>query len=641
MCGICGVISREPLAETGFVSRMQDALVHRGPDGAGNFEMECQVALAVRRLSIIDLNSGWQPLYNEDKSLTLICNGEIYNFVELRESLQSKGHTFRTLTDSETILHLYEDYGIDCVHHLRGMFAFALWDSKQHMLFLARDRIGEKPLYLYERDGLLLFASEMKSLLASGFVPFELDPKSIDLYFHYHYVPEPLTPIRYVRKLSPASRMTIRLHPWEIQEDCYWRMEDAPPITDNPGDRLFSELESVAKIVVRSDVPIGIALSGGLDSSAVAALISKSCPGQLQAFSVGYPGLPAHDEREDARALAEFLRIPFHEMELRTEEMAANFPHLVRSRDDPIADIAAYGYYSVMKLAREHGVTVMMQGQGGDELFWGYQWVAKAVRRSIRKGKLLQNCIQALPEYFRLARPASWSRRDLRKWKRKWFGLRDGWNELQMDKTSPPEQLVFYDLVADFQNARARTRRDLYTNTFSEKLRDSDPCALFKSTTPWSAPDILLTRLICETYLLENGIAQGDRLSMASSVELRLPLLDFRFIETVIGLRKSQSDYLLSPKSWLKEASRKILPDWVLNRPKKAFSPPAKEWFAALFEKYGECAKGGYLEETGILKPEVTSSLAKGATAPRELVSLLFRALVLEVWCREMQSYHN
>ena len=631
------MISREPLAETGFVSRMQDALIHRGPDGAGSFKMKRQVVLAVRRLSIIDLISGWQPLYNEDKSLTLICNGEIYNFVELRESLEARGHTFRTHSDSETILHLYEDFGIDCVHHLRGMFAFALWDSKQHMLFLARDRIGEKPLYLYEQDGLLLFASEMKSLLASGLVPFDLDPKSIDLYFHYHYVPEPMTAIRNVRKLRPGFRMTIRLHPWEIQEDCYWRMEDAPPITDNPGECLFSELESVAKIVVRSDVPIGIALSGGLDSSAIAALISKNRPDQLQAFTVGYPGRPVHDERNDARALAEFLRIPFHETELRTEEMAANFPDLVRSRDDPIADISAYGYYSVMKLAREHGVTVMMQGQGGDELFWGYPWVADAVRRSIRKGKLLHNGIQALPEYFRLTKPASWSRRDLRKWMRNWLGFRDGWNELQMHKTSPPDQLVFYDLVADFQNARSRTRRDLYSNTFSEELNDSDPCALFKNTPPWSATDILLTRLICETYLLQNGIAQADRLSMASSVELRLPLVDFRLIETVIGLRKKQSDYLLPPKSWLKEATRKILPDWVLNRPKKAFSPPAKEWFAALFEKYGKCAKCGYLEEIGVLKPEITSNLAEGATAPRELGALMFRALVLEIWCQEMQ----
>ncbi|MEP6903038.1 MAG: asparagine synthase (glutamine-hydrolyzing), partial [Actinomycetota bacterium] len=369
------------------VSRMSAAQIHRGPDGEGEYYAET-VALAARRLSIIDPLGGWQPLYNEDKSLALIINGEIYNYIELRNGLKAAGHEFLTDADGEVILHLYEENETDFINHLRGMFAFALWDNNRRRLILARDRMGEKPLYLFERDGQILFASELKSLLHSRLVPFELDPSAVNLYFHYQYVPEPLTPIKGVRKLDAAKMLIVDTENWQIEEKTYWKMEDAPPLEGEPRNLIRQKLEEVSELIVRSDVPIGVALSGGLDSSVVAAFAVHKQP-NLFAFCVGYAGRPESDERCDAETFARFLKVPFFDVELDTQTIVNFFPELNLWRDDPIADIAGFGYYAVMQLAREHGVPVVLQGQGGDELFWGYPQLRAAVEENFKKAALL------------------------------------------------------------------------------------------------------------------------------------------------------------------------------------------------------------------------------------------------------------
>ena len=242
MCGITGIVSRDPLRQESIerLARMNDSMVHRGPDGAGHLEAP-HVALSIRRLSIIDLGTGWQPLYNEDHSVAVIANGEIYNYVELRESLLGEGHRFKTASDIETIPHLYETHGDDFVEHLRGMFAIALWDSRRQRLVLARDRMGEKPLFLWQDRDRLIFASEMKTLLCSGQVPFELDPTAVDQFFHYQYVVEPRTPLRGVRKLPAGHLLTVDLAPWSVTERCYWRMEDAPLLEGDPPELIRSK----------------------------------------------------------------------------------------------------------------------------------------------------------------------------------------------------------------------------------------------------------------------------------------------------------------------------------------------------------------------------------------------------------------
>jgi asparagine synthase (glutamine-hydrolysing) len=634
MCGIAGIVSHRPIeaGEIAALGAMNNRLRHRGPDGEGHFTA-ANVALAMRRLSIIDLAGGWQPLYNEDRSLVIVANGEIYNYVELRKQLEERGHRLTTSGDIETILHLYEEHGLDCVQYLRGMFAFALWDSRRRRLVLARDRMGEKPLYLYESDRGLVFASEMKALIASGLVPFELDPNAIDLYFHYQYVPEPMTPLKGVRKLDAAHLLTVDTDPWRVEERCYWRMEDAPPIDGDPATLIREQLETVSELVIRSDVPVGVALSGGLDSSAIAALAQKKYPGTMHAFSVGYPGAPENDERADARRLANCLGMPFHDVELDTASMVEFFPELVLMRDDPIADVSGYGYYAVSKLAREHGVPVLLQGQGGDELFWGYPWLAEAARESKRKYALRdQRALAALPHYLGISLPRGGSRYEFAQWALTFAGLRPGWQSFRRDRASEAEQFVFYDLVSDFAIAK-ETTRNVYSKLFCEQLNGSRVGELFTFAHPWPNVDVTVTRLICDTYLRENGVTQGDRLSMASSIELRLPLLDHRFVETVIGLRKTQSDVSRPPKDWLKASLSGLLPDWVMKRRKRGFTPPVTEWHNALSVAYGGSLSDGYLSQSNVFSQEGARLLATGSLPD---ATFSFKAIVLEQWCRQI-----
>lgn len=636
MCGICGIVSRNPLKDFDPVRQMQDALQHRGPDGAGDFSDD-HIFMAMRRLSIIDLKTGWQPLYNEDRSLVLIANGEIYNFVELGEHLRKRGHRFASQSDCETILHLYEDHQEECVLHLRGMFAFALWDTRRQRLLLARDRMGEKPLYLYENQGQLVFASELKALLQSGLVPFELDPVAVDRYFHYQYVPEPETPVKGVRKLSAAHTLSVNAKSWTISERCYWRMEDAEPLEGDPAELIRAELDRVTELVIRSDVPVGVALSGGLDSSAVAALATRKYPGTIHAFSVGYPDEWEGDERPQAKALADFLGIPFHEIQLTTADMVSLFPNLVYWRDDPIADMSGYGYYAVMKLAHDHGVPVIMQGQGGDELFWGYSWVRKAVRESSWKMEALRKGPPTLLNSLHLETPEGFPCRGRKEFVRTIGGVRRSLRRYQRWKTTPRDRVVFYDLESDFENVESKVR-SVYAPAYRDQLKDVSAGGLFDIPQPWPQLEILMTRLICQTYLIENGITQGDRLGMASSVELRLPLVDFRLVETVIGLRKTCSDYRLPPKAWLKESLRGLLPDWVMRRPKRGFTPPVRVWQEALFAAYGAQLANGYLVQTGVLTPQSAAAISIGNSTRDTGIPLSFKALVLEMWCRRLAA---
>lgn len=611
---------------------MMDALHHRGPDGEGEYTAP-HVHLGMRRLSIIDLTGGWQPLFNEDRSLVLIANGEIYNFIELRGQLIERGHEFRTHSDCEVILHLYEEQEMECLHQLRGMFAFALWDVNRRRLVLARDRMGEKPLYLYEQDGQLFFASEFKSLLRGGAVPFTLNPPAINNYFHYGYVPEPLTPIEGVRKLPAGHFMILDLEGWQRREVCYWKMEDAVPLDDNPGDLIRRELDTVSEIIVRSDVPVGVALSGGLDSSAIAALAAKKYPGTIQAFSVGYPHYPRGDERVQAREFAEYLKIPFHEVELDTTQLVSFFPQLILWQDDPIADIAGFGYYAVMRLAREHGVPVILQGHGGDELFWGYPWARRAVQETMRKADISQITSSSFLKYLRLRAPKSLTAGGVIDWIRDQGGIKSSIAGYFRDLRNSPEQMVFYDLSPDFRVAQEEAF-GLFSPSFNERLLDSSPMDIFSIPRPWPPIETTITRLLCQTYLLENGVAQGDRLSMASSVELRLPLLDYKLVETVIGLRKRRPDSHLAPKAWLKEALSDVLPSWVVNRPKRGFAPPVRLWHNSIFSAHGASLDGGVLTEQEVLSQAAGRDLSRGAFPYGITAPLSFKALVLELWCR-------
>jgi asparagine synthase (glutamine-hydrolysing) len=621
MCGICGIVSNSSINK-GVVKAMNNAMVHRGPSGEGYYDVD-GLSMGMRRLSIIDLNTGWQPLYNEDKSLVLMVNGEIYNYLELRADLKTKGHTFATESDGETILHLYEEYGVDCLSYLRGMFTFCLWDEKNQKVFIARDRMGEKPLYLYEKKNQLIFSSELRSLLASKQIEIELDPVAIDMFFHYHFVPEPLTPIKHIRKLPAGHYITIDKASMKIEQVEYWNMEDAPILKGDPITLIKEQLNELSKLVVRSDVPVGVALSGGVDSAIVAALAVKYYKGNMHAFTIGYEGRPESDERYAAQKIAQHLGMPFHEIELTNKEFISNFPSMCSHTDDPIADISAFGYYSVSKSARMHGVPVLLQGQGGDELFWGYNWVQNNF-----KYVELKNNESSFSQYYKNKFSEKFSAPTFKKFTKGILSYRDAKKLYLKHKNEKQEIFPFYDYFTGFNADYKEIYGDLMINNFT----DLDSTKPFHVKKPWQNTSVTLTRLISQTYLLENGIAQGDRLSMANSVELRLPLVDYRLVETVIGLRKSIKDNNLPSKYWLKEIGKEMLPHWIFEARKRGFEPPVELWLNGILKEYGNKLIDGHLVQKGVLNRKAAFDFSKGKSNPQVIFPGYFNALVLELW---------
>jgi len=643
MCGIFGVFSKNSITDRHkeSIKKISSEILHRGPDGEGIF-VDQNCILSMRRLSIIDLEGGWQPFLDESRNLALVVNGEIYNHVELRDELMSKGYVFKTRSDCETILYLYIEYGFDCLEYLRGMFSFALWDGDNQHLFIARDRLGEKPLYLAEVGDDLYFSSELRPLVKSGIVPFKLNPDTINLYFHYRYIPEPDTALEGVRKLPAGNYLIVDKKSGSISQHNYWDFQNIDAVEGNPAELIREKLLEVSDIILRSDVPVGIALSGGLDSSALACLASRR-QSNIHAFSLGYDCDHHSDERSNAKELASYLGLPFHEIELSSSDFVDMFPDMVFARDDPIMDISGCGYQAISMRAKEEGVPVLLQGHGGDELFWGYNWVREAAEYSEIKESLFDKGGK-LPwyRYMPFEMPKSLAVADLLRWVVGWCGVKHGMQKVKKIHESYQKnrnQYIFYDLVPHYIQAQNNIS-SLYTKEFSLKLSEEhSPNSVF-SRNDHDSIDIAITDLIFKTYLCENGVAQGDRLSMASSVELRLPLLDYKLVETVIGLRKNKSDRDLGAKYWFKEAVKDIVPDWVMNRPKSGFQPPVRRWTEALFKEYGHLIKNGYLVSEGIIKPEVQGILSRGpytslGFAKSGASHLAFETLVLEIWCRK------
>lgn len=566
---------------------MMSELAHRGPNGVGEL-VSPHVALGMTRLAIIDIAGGAQPLYDCAGSAALVVNGEIYNYKELRRELGRRGHVLRTGSDAEVAVHLYEELGTEFVSRLRGMFALALWDPRLRLLVLARDRMGEKPLYFRLGRRSITFASELRALVRSRTFSPELDPTAIHEFFHYQYVPEPLTPLLGVSKLPAGHILTVDVPRWRVEQSQYWSMVDAPPLEGDPVEAVGDQLRALGPLVTQADVPVGVALSGGLDSSAVAALAASSSPNGVHAFSLGYRGRPAIDERGEAEQLAGVLGMPYHDIELSEQDVVSSFGRLARAWNEPIADLAGFSYLAIAESAGRNGVPVLLQGQGGDELFWGYPWVRRALTES--RSRACRN-------------------------------------------DAGPHRLTFYDLDPDYQEA-ARCCQGLYTEDWLRRVDLEAPAARFTAPRWPENLAVEITRLISQTYLLSNGIAQGDRITMSASVELRLPLVDHRLVETTVGFRKRIDDHALTPKEWLRGAVASLLPGVVLRRPKRPFAPPVHQWHAALQQAYGWMLPDGMLVSVGALRQEAATRLAVAPFPPSGGSPLSFKALVLEAWFR-------
>jgi len=634
MCGILGRFYRQPAHRSPFTKQDLATLAHRGPDGSGVYT-DSHIQFGHTRLAIIDLTEGGhQPMTYENGRYVITYNGEVYNYLEVRKELEAKGERFVSRSDTEVLLAAYKVWGRECVSHFRGMFAFALWDEREKSLFLARDRCGEKPLFYYRDDQCLAFASELKGLLPMLPSCPALDLSIVDMYLHYQYVPEPFTLLQGVQKLPAGHTLMLSLDNWFAEPVRYWSVEEPTKSsglpTDTPGIlRCIREgLEEAVKLTLRSDVPVGVALSGGIDSGAIAALAQKNSSEPLHAFSVGYPGCPPYDEREQARALAEQLGMIVHELELPVDSFVEFFPRLVQIMDEPIADPAAFGHYSVPKAAADHGVKVMLSGLGGDELFWGYPWVTQAVITNQNMAASRSTASSRMQRFFSKVRHYS----SLPSCCQRYASLLCGVGTLPR----PVQQLHFYEAEPNFEDA-FRTKHTVYGPAM-RAVNEENP---FRPTDIGSRKreqiPAAVIRMLLDTWLVSNCLSLGDRVSMGVSVETRLPFLDVGLIELVMGLRNKQPDHTLGQKAWLRMALKGVLPEEILTRPKAGFRPPVQEWLLGVITRYGSALCNGNLTKTGVLNEKKVNSMLHDLPKPRwSELFFLYKLVLLEMWWSEV-----
>jgi len=642
MCGIAGAFHPDALspAAIGAVRKMQSALIHRGPDGEGWFQSR-RAVLAHRRLSIIDVDGGQQPLRGESAGVVAVVNGEVYNYVELRRELLARGARLRTQGDSEVVPWLYERDGANFVEALRGAYALALWDEDRQQLTLVRDRVGEKPLaYATGRDGTFYFASEIGALVASGMVPLDPDPIAINRYFHFRFVPEPATPLAAVRKLPAGHRLVLSPESPIPLPSAYWSVSQAAPLSRDPIELIRADLEEVGRIIVRSDVPVGVALSGGLDSSIVASLAARHAACPVKAFSVGYPGRPACDERADAAEFARHLGVEFVEVELEASEVVDGFDALVTDMAEPIADVAGSSYRAVMRAARREGIKVMFQGQGADELFWSYGWMRQALQenmtRDTRPGILdsLGTSLRA-----RMHMPSISSPRRFAQWVVQGGGFVDALEQYERIRRGPEAPGVFWDVARPLRRIANEVAR-IAGPALAPQAGLEGVLASFPRRESGESWRRWLVRAIVGTYLLENGISQADRYSMAAGVEARLPFVDHVLVEHAVGLNDGRPDAVTPGKTWLRAAVADHIPSWVLSRPKRGFSPPTRDWVASLVRERGPSLATGELVTMGLLSRAGVQLLARpSGPFDRGLRDqIAYQTLVLEQWFKAMQT---
>lgn len=641
MCGVIGQFQ----AKAGDFNRLGPAdlsrLSHRGPDGNGIYSNK-RIQLGHTRLAIIDLSdAGRQPMASADGRFVVTFNGEIYNHLELRVELESIGEQFASSSDTEVLLVAYKTWGANCVRRFRGMFAFALWDNIEQTLFLARDRCGEKPLFYFRDDNRIVFASELKALVPLlGNIP-RLNSAAVDMYLHYQYVPEPYTLLTGVHKLPAAHTLTVSSANFGALPVRYWDVEstgyDGPVPTDMPSilSSIRDGLEDAVAMTLRADVPVGVALSGGIDSGAIAAIAQKHYPEPMHAFCVGYPGRPPYDERAQARELAESLGMIVHEVELPVESFVSFFPDLVRIMDEPIADPAAFGHYSVPKAAADLGIKVLLTGIGGDEIFWGYNWVTgtASTNQFLTQTPALQTLTRMAASPSARSFVASLAAHPrvpaaLRRWA---VFLRD-----LADSRTPTNQLRFYMAESNFPEAFA-----LKDAIYGEAMRSLPP------ETPFLPTDIGLRsfqeipaaviRMLFDTWMVSNAVALGDRVSMGVGVEARLPFLDVGLIERVMALRARTPDHKLGQKAWLRAALKGVLPDDVLKRPKAGFQPPVQQWLSGVINTYGQhLIDGELVRESIITNDKAKAALSQMPKQGWKGLFFLYKLVLLEMWYRKV-----
>lgn len=620
MCGIVGIASQSPVSDRGWLALGRDALRHRGPDDAGLWwSADGRVGLGHRRLAVIDLSpGGHQPMQDAGGGLCIVFNGEIYNFAELRKDLAAKGHDFHSKSDTEVILAAYREWGTDCLARLSGMFAFALYDGRQRQLFMARDRAGEKPLFYAPAQGTLRFASELKGLMADPALARRLDPEALDCYLAMGYVPGERCMLQGVKKLPPAHALLFDLGSGESRLWRYWQLpEYSDPAASAPADEagLLQELEVLLEAAVGrqlvADVPVGILLSGGVDSSLITAMAVRSAP-RVKTFTIRFPGYGAYDETEHARLIARHFATEHLEL-VAAESSVDLLQPLARGFDEPMVDSSMIPTYLVSRLVREH-CTVALGGDGGDELFAGYPHYNRLLWLQQNLGAIPRNLRQAAASAAAALLPVGFK----------------GGNWLQALgadlRTSVPLIFSVFD-----RNSRQRLMAGHGSwNLAAERIREA--------SVPQSA-DLLqrATRMDFGNYLAEDILVKVDRASMLNSLELRAPLLDHRLIEFAFGKVPSRLKATAhGRKILLKKLARRILPPQFDHQRKQGFSIPLASWLQSGSWKafFRETLLGS---DNTLFDHKVVNELLAGQAKGRSNSERLFALVLFELWRREYQ----
>lgn len=621
MCGIAGFLVNQTLSSPEQILRdMCDVIRYRGPDDAG-YHVDAGCGIGMRRLSIIDLASGHQPITNEDGSVWIVFNGEIYEYQHLREDLQAKGHRFRTHSDTEVILHLYEEKGVECFKHLRGMFAIALWDARRGKLILARDRLGKKPLYYTMLPGQgLYFGSELKCLHAAG-LHFDLDQEALQLYFLYGYIPEPWSPFRQVRKLPPGSWLSYEKD-GRVEQGTFWKMP-IPASEPMPGDtraaaavRIREMFDEAVRIRMIADVPLGAFLSGGIDSSSVVASMALQSAEPVRTFSIGFEEAD-YNELPAARLVAQKYKTQHHEILVKPEAVGL-VERLTRYFDEPFGDSSAIPTFIVSEFAARH-VKVALTGDGGDELFGGYEvhWSAPGLERWER-----------IPAGFRTVLRALAAALPYQAYGKNFL------NVIGMEST-----LARY---MERNYAHYHLRKQLLR---TEWMLPAESAWLLGKMSHCLVPgdsNILTQALYFEAKATLPGdmLVKVDRMSMANSLEVRSPLLDHRLAEMAAGIPHRWKIEGHQGKCILREALQDRLPGELLRLPKKGFAVPLAHWFRGqLRDMLRSVLLSSRFLNRGIANPAFVGALLdEHETGRRNNSHWLWSLLMMELWFRELEQ---
>jgi asparagine synthase (glutamine-hydrolysing) len=630
MCGIAGKIAvrtNAPDIDAGVVRGMMSLISHRGPDDDGIYT-DRRAVLGHRRLSIIDLGTGKQPISNEDGTVWIVYNGEIYNFPELRKQLLARGHIFKTHTDTEVIVHLYEDYGEGCVNFLRGMFAFALWDARNKKLLLARDRVGIKPLYYVEDHGSLLFASEVKAFRADPSLALELNPQAIHTFLTFLYVPGSETLFRNVQKLEPGHYLIAKDGHVEVTR--YWDLKFTAPESNGHFREAVEELRTMLRETVRdhmiSDVPVGVLLSGGVDSTALLSFAVHETRKKVSTFTIGFEGQQFADERPYARLAAQTFSSEHYEMTITADNFRDFLPKYVWHMEEPVCEPPAVALHYVTKLASAH-VKVLLSGEGGDEAFAGYQnyrnilWLERLRRAGQPWTALAAGVFRGLGQ---MNRP---------RWQKYSAMLQVSLRDYYYGRTALP---------SSFFNAN---RQALYAPSFASTIAPTESQSRMRELFAQVSDQPVLNQMLyvdAKTWLPDDLLVKADKISMANSLEVRVPLLDHKVLEFAASLPVNYKVRGFTTKHILKEAFRGEIPQRILDRKKTGFPVPVDSWINHQLKGYvDEVLLDRTTLERGYFEKDFIRGLLTDEQERQAHTAEIFSLLTLELWHRQFLDCPN